>query len=280
MEPSDALKRIGEQFHDVAHSAGAAFAEQSRKLEESLARFAGLVDLSPLSDPVKHLVDGLERQQRQIHNILIESDRALRKSESDVRLLAQCGWTLPMWGEPNFAVNVMNEAGRDPPNVAEIDAAFEQHYTESGGAAFDGIAEELLSSEGLSPWRVLLTECVSAYRRNEFNVPIPALFTVLEGGAVAVAGTPAATGPVRPMRAAADESKHTIEFLIRVSLLDFLIALFASSDFAKGEPPRANRHWVLHGRSRRLFTRLDCIRLFHALHTLSHETNRELNAKK
>lgn len=51
----------------------------------------------------------------------------------------------------------------------------------SAGTAFDGIAEELLSSKGLSPWLVLLTECVIAYRRSEFNVPVPALLLYSRG---------------------------------------------------------------------------------------------------
>jgi len=165
----------------------------------------------------------------------------------------------------------MNDVGRNPPNLAELDAAFERHYTERDAVAFDEMATDLVSSEGLAPWQPMLSECVSAYRRNEFNVPVPALFTILEGAAILVAGTPAKKEPVGPMKAAADDAQHAIELLIRVSILEFLAALFASSDFSKGEPTRPNRHWVLHGRSRRLFTRLDCVRLFHALHTLSHE---------
>jgi hypothetical protein len=250
-------------FEDLVPSAIIGAAEQFRQIEASIRK--------AMDDPIRRVLDDLQRQQEQLHKIFQEADRALRETESDVRLLAQCGWTLPLWGGLDFAVKTMDAAGRHPPYEAELDAAFEEHYTANDGTAFNTMATELLSSEGLAPWRPLLTECVSAYRRNEFNVPVPALFSILDGAAITVGGKPNSTNPIHPMRAATDASKHTIELLIRTSCTEFLTTYFSDAPFLREEPQPPNRHWVLHGRSRRQFTRIDCIRLLHALHTLSHE---------
>lgn len=264
--PTDVFTDVLKSMKHLLDDAARAFtgpAEQFRQLEESIQK--------AMKDPIRRVLHDLQRQQEQLHKIFKEADRALRETESDVRLLAQCGWTLPLWGGLDFAVKTMDAAGRHPPDEAELDAAFEEHYTANNGTEFNTMATELLSSEGLAPWRPMLTECVSAYRRNEFNVPTPALFSVLDGAAITVGGMPNSTNPIRPMRAATEAAKHTIELLILTSLTQFLTVYFCDAPFSGEEPHRPNRHWVLHGRSRRQFTRVDCIRLFHALHTLSHE---------
>lgn len=43
---------------------------------------------------------------------------------------------------------------------------------------------------------------------------------------------------------------------------------FNGSDFADSEPPSINRHWIMHGRSSRRTSKLDCIKLFRLLNTL------------
>jgi hypothetical protein len=273
-------EQLSEQLQGLSRSVLTAGGEQSKKLTEAILgtseRMKSLTEsiLGQLRipDPLAGLVEQLTRQNSEIHGWFVKFDRNLRESESDVRLLAQCGWTFPMWASLNLAVELMNETDRNAPNTSEIDSAFEERYARQDGAQFDEIASELLSSAVLAPWRSLLIECLSSYRRGEFNIPVPALFTILEGAAISIAGTPRAKEPSRPMAAAAGAASDTMDMIIRVSLYEFLLVLFANSDFTKDEPARTNRHWVLHGRSRRPFTRLDCIRLFHALHTLSYGT--------
>ena len=61
-----------------------------------------------------------------------------------------------------------------------------------------------------------------------------------------------------------DEELHvlalTITFVKTVELLS------AQSDFNGKEPPSLNRHWIMHGRSRRRKTKLDCIKLIHFIY--------------
>ena len=55
------------------------------------------------------------------------------------------------------------------------------------------------------------------------------------------------------------------------SLYSFLYRLFVDDNYKfedNIEPPYLNRNWLMHGYSRRQITRIDCIQLFNALHTI------------
>lgn len=41
------------------------------------------------------------------------------------------------------------------------------------------------------------------------------------------------------------------------------------SDFTKEEPLEINRHWIEHGRTEKIYTKMDCIKVINALSTLT-----------
>jgi hypothetical protein len=62
---------------------------------------------------------------------------------------------------------------------------------------------------------------------------------------------------------------RSVQRLGWASILGFLSSVFGYHSFATLAFDRLNRHWVLHGRDEPRWTRLDCLRLFQALDTLS-----------
>lgn len=202
--------------------------------------------------------------------ILSDLDKSVREGEPDVRLLGRAGWTLPMWMPLQAIPKLLSVVGRDSPDLAQLDMAFAARYTKDDGKELKKLISDLTTEESLQPWRTLVEEAFLCYSEGRYQVVVPSLFVVIEGLTIAVANAPFEKSPVTPMRRMAQDRQSAIRLLVCVSLEEFLDSTFASSSFARTEPSSLNRHWTIHGRSRRPATQIDCIKLFNALHTLSH----------
>lgn len=188
-----------------------------------------------------------------------------RLHRTSVDLAAQ-GWVLPMSLTPAETYEIL-EAG----SPAAIDEVFVRLYDADGQRHFERLAEELLDRDVLTRWRVLLEQTVSAYRRREFAIIIPALLTVCEGMLMRAESNKTNVRAVVRKRAEAEqrESPESINAILWLNVYHFVVELFKQSDFSGMPPGRLNRHWILHGRDASSWSQADCLRLFQAVDTIS-----------
>ena len=189
-------------------------------------------------------------------------ERARRASST----LAEQGWSLPMLLSPAGTYRVL-KAG----SPAEIDAQFVRLYDADEGWLFDRLADDLLNRDGLSSWRILLEQTISAYRRREFAITVPALLTICEGVLMRSEGNSTGLRAVVRERAKAEQHRfpESVHAILWHNVHGFVDELFKRSDFSGPRPSRLNRHSILHGRDVPTWTQADCLRLFQAVHTLS-----------
>lgn len=182
--------------------------------------------------------------------------------EQDAEWLGSAGWTIPLWREPD----ILRELRQVP--LDHLDTLFVQHYTAHRGANLQRVCDELLTSHGLAHWHTLLSEAVVSYRARRYAIVVTALLAILEG-AIAMA-TQDLKRKSDPKGATARKRKGTekgMRRLIWVSIEAFAREVFRPVPFSDRRPTIVNRNWVLHGRDTSSWSRVDCIRLFHALHT-------------
>ena len=94
---------------------------------------------------------------------------------SACKQLAEKGWPLPLI----FSSREVVEWAQDSPD--ELDRKFVRLFSTNRGARFSALAGALFERDNLTPWRDLLGECVSVYRRRQYRVVVPALLAILEG---------------------------------------------------------------------------------------------------
>lgn len=188
-----------------------------------------------------------------------------RLHRTSVDLAAQ-GWALPMSLTPAETYEIL-EAG----SPAAIDELFVRLYNADEQRHFKRLAEELLNRDVLALWRILLEQTVSAYRRREFAIIIPALLIVCEGILMRAEGNNTRVRPVVCERAEAEqrESPESINAILWRNVSRFVDELFKHSDFSGMPPGRLNRHWILHGRDASSWSQADCLRLLQAVDTIS-----------
>jgi hypothetical protein len=189
--------------------------------------------------------------------------------ESHAEWLGNSGWTIPMWADPQILANLRTSTG-------SIDAAFVAYYTKNRSAKLEANWTDLLASAGLRHWRPLLEESIASYRDRRYAVAVPALLLILEG-AVACGAADLRHPVSSPKKSANRKRQDTpagMRRLIWSSIDAFIRAVFDKAPFDQPRPAMLNRHWILHGRELRKWARRrECIRLFHALHTISTVVN-------
>lgn len=218
-------------------------------------------DLLPLPEPVQR---DLARLFRNLHNFA-------PAFENGAIRLARLGWTLPGSMDAREFSRIIAFHGRD-----EIEERFVDHYTSASAQNLDRLHEDLRRLDCLAPWRQLIDQCVSAFKRQEYAIPVPALLTVIEGLLAACSAKldRKVSMPqfLRDKVAEAGDKNFTRAFWL--SIEEFVNELFRSHSFAQESPAQVNRHWVLHGRSEAGWSAADSLRLLQAIHTIAERCKR------
>ena len=200
-----------------------------------------------------------------INEFWAQWSRAHDRLRPDARWLGRVGWTLPMDMDPRIAEKLHATKSAERAN-----AEFRRYYTARRSAQLRRVQSELLASKGLKPWRRTIRESISAFEARKYALVLPSLLTIVEGAIMAATGQ-LRTDQVRTReiaRLAADRTERPMRRLIWTSVEGFVSTVFGRSSFAGKRPKTINRHWVLHGRGIGYWRRLECIRLYHALHTI------------
>jgi len=171
-----------------------------------------------------------------------------------------------------FSSREVVEWAQDSPD--ELDRKFVRLFSANRGARFDSLAGTLLERDNLAPWRDLLEECVSVYRRRQYRVAVPALLAILEGILSAGCGNSTRVKAIveRHLASAPHEEHDDLLWILWSAVDAFIGELFKRVQFSDSRPPVLNRHWILHGRDLQSasWSQSDSLRLFLAIDTASY----------
>ena len=117
-------------------------------------------------------------------------------------------------------------------------------------------------------------QAVSAYENEEYDLAVIGFIAMVDGLLSDVSKDQATTQIGRRTKKILDklEKKSPIvsdEYAYLTMLVSFEKAFYVlqlSSDFEKEEPDNLNRHWIMHGRSTRKKTKLDCIKVIRMIY--------------
>jgi hypothetical protein len=232
-----------------------------------------------MSDPIGVLCDEtkriftefieIHRQQmamlaKQVKALVASLDYAASGVEADARVVGERGWTIPTWGTIDL-VRYLAQFGPD-----ELDEGLLREYSKRRSAREKELLLRLRTTEALLYWRPLLSECIDIYRKRKYRVVVPSLLPIIEGAVVSTLDLYSYRPGLK--RIATDQVRVRDPGMMRVAWVSveaFLNAVFANHDFSASRPTLLNRHWVLHGRDAPEWSRVECLRLFHALDTIS-----------
>ncbi|BAS26752.1 hypothetical protein [Limnochorda pilosa] len=192
--------------------------------------------------------------------------KAMRAIETSSLHLAELGWAIPMFLTPAEVRQLLEGAAPH-----SIDERFIELYESNDQAYFNEMAERLVTRANLRPWRTLLRQAASAYRRRQFVITVPALMIVCEGVLMADQGrrTDLRNVVSTYVQQVERDLPDSLTLVIWRTVERFVDQLYMRSDFDGPRPGMLNRHWILHGRDSAAWTHADSLRMFQAVDTVS-----------
>lgn len=182
-----------------------------------------------------------------------------------VETIAKDGWTIPL----TIDIKRFQELEQCASSTEQIDEFFTGFYKKSEFNAMCRRIGKTITNPGQ---KQRFEECVTMYASGLFSSCLTVLTTILEGYISSFGDDPK---DVRVMRIcdfhAKEESAqgNKIKSLCWSSMHEYTQSLFEKSDFSQEEPNKANRHWMIHGRTSQLGEGVDCLRLFNAISTMT-----------
>lgn len=150
---------------------------------------------------------------------------------------------------------------------SNINKTLRELNIKSNFADIKDIAQRCLEKSHIKPYEKLFLQSMDAFENGNSELAILGFISIIDGLLSDVSND---TTPKIFQRADAilrkieeDEDIDNDEFSVFALLITFretMESFSHNSDFKKKEPKNLNRHWIMHGRSRRRKTKLDCIK--------------------
>jgi hypothetical protein len=205
---------------------------------------------------------------QKIAQFLLPTKREETEFETSVLRLGGLGWSPPI----TFSHKMTVETGDPTYSDSQIEDALVDFYTRDENANLGELVKNLLDKTELAPWHPILSECFESFLAERYLITIPTLVSVMEGVLALRLGMSTSRN-VKMMRPTRDMAQQPHAFgldrSIWLSVSKIIDQLYQPVDFAGVTPDSLNRHLILHGRGTTKDAKMDSLRLFNLIGSLS-----------
>lgn len=149
----------------------------------------------------------------------------------------------------------------------DVDLLIEKYYFNNDGNNIKKVIDHCNSKNILSAQSNLYIEIIEAYKLGHYHLAIVGLFALIDGVLSEISETEITNFKkrieiVRKKIYKRNPLKSLDRKLLCISLSMgfFEKSVFSNSDFLKTEPAFVNRHWLLHGRTNRVYNKIDFLK--------------------
>ena len=171
-----------------------------------------------------------------------------------------------------FTDDLTNEFAKNIYVSPDIDATVLGYYLKDNEAHMNALITRCTSSRQIEDFETLYEQIISAYRNGHFQLACVGLFAMLDGILSEISldeDTSFKKRIVLIQRKITDRIELSNWdkrlWCIYVSLDSFMGTVSANEPFKKDEPKKLNRNWLIHGRTRKQYTKLDFLKALLAL---------------
>lgn len=141
--------------------------------------------------------------------------------------------------------------------------------SQKGFADIKSVASKCVESPRMMPYQKMFNQAMDAFGIGNNELALLGFISIIDGLLSDVSNKITVTsisGRANPILEKLENSEvvENSEYAELALLMTFRAAmemLGANSDFTQKEPQNLNRHWIMHGRSRRRKTKLDCVKM-------------------
>jgi hypothetical protein len=150
----------------------------------------------------------------------------------------------------------------------DVNAAVLQYYSSNNEQRINELIHRCERTKHIKEQSIMYSQIITAYTQGLYQLACTGLFSLLDGVLSDVSGL-----ELTSFKKRLEVIEHKIGQKIDLSDIDRKIicvyisitkckaSFFGHSDFSQSETDSLNRHWVMHGRTRRTYTQLDFIKV-------------------
>lgn len=150
---------------------------------------------------------------------------------------------------------------------ADVNSTILKYYLNDGEDRLHAIIVRCKEARQIEPFRVLYDEIIAAFCSKHYQLACVGLFSMLDG-LLSEITSDTSTNFKRRVEKINNKLSEKVEldevdkklFGIYMSMGSFENTIFKNEDFKHSEPEGLNRHWVVHGRTRKQYSKLDCLK--------------------
>lgn len=167
-----------------------------------------------------------------------------------------------------FTGDISSELAREISHTNDVDTIVEQYYFDGETPRINEVIMRCEQSVLIKPYATLFSQIISAYSAGYYHLACIGLFSLADGVLSDFTEIP---GTQYKKRIAAIEQKmdNKLELddmdkktlCIHQTITAFEESIFKDNYSFTNENTDLNRHWVMHGRSRRAYSRYDCLKI-------------------
>lgn len=172
-----------------------------------------------------------------------------------------------------FSDDISTDFANSVCNADDIDALVEDFYFGNNEQHIKNVIRRCDAARQLQEYHNLFAEITDAYNRQHYQLASMGLFAIADGLMTDISSMKESTSFKWRIRSIEKKMSDKVEldnidrrtFFMQVqfdSLGDKLSnSVFGDSDFTKDEPDVLNRHWLLHGRTHKSYSRYDFLKI-------------------
>lgn len=152
-------------------------------------------------------------------------------------------------------------------NSEDVDATVKKYYFGNNCQQMDALIQRCAQSQYVLAYGSFFSEIIAAYQMGHYRLACTGLFSLIDG-----IFTDASSNNTTNFKARIDEITEKFGTKTKLSEIDkqllciykcvnsFGDSIFSNSSLSKPEPDSLNRHWVLHGRTHRIYPQYDVLK--------------------
>lgn len=220
-----------------------------------------MLKFNEIMRPLHEFAESVQLQFREVSVAVSEAIRPLRSAE----MLGEAQYVYWNYMSSEFVDTIINSQN--------VNQTLEELIVQKRLLTVDDTIEKCRANPYMHCYTHIFNQSVRAIKNGQLDLAVIGLTSIIDGLLTDTSGnhtTKIATRASAIMdKLEENETVDSDEYALMTLMLTFekTMELFsANSDFKGEEPKELNRHWIMHGRSRRRKTELDCVKLINLIY--------------
>jgi|GEM_PF-1081781 len=252
-------------FDNIAHTLAVAAKtfEQYREISKQLAENL-LQPIIEFQKQVTEITRPLSEFQKNMETI-VEPLIEYANIASAVEILGQNQFVFWDYISKDLALEILK--------AEDVNSLMLEYYTKNDSKTITETIKACKLNELVKPYSKIFTQSISAYNRKQYHLAIMGLLGIVDG---LLSDISKKTGTHIESRAKAIIAKLSYDvelnqedfsvWFLYSTFKDMVERIGDSKPFDGEEPELLNRHWVMHGRTKRKIEKLDCIKIINFIY--------------